>query len=105
MAPCAKRRALLTIPFVGFGHLANRSDAHLRREAKAFTDVVIDQLVQLDLIGAAQRKRRTCDVVAGGVEGFKRMQERRMLLRFRSQFDEKGLFHATKGIDIDCSCQ
>jgi len=45
------------------------------------------------LVGHAPLERHARDVVAGGVEGRERPQQRGGLFGLRGQFDEQGLFH------------
>src|SRR5262249_24971624 len=81
------------IPLVGFGHLRTCADAHLGRETELLPEGVVHQLLQFNLVGHAMRECRARDVVAGGVEGFERPQERSGLFRQGSQLDEQRLFH------------
>lgn len=82
------------IPFVDFRHLGDGADGHLGRETKAGAGVSVDELLQLDLVGAAMRVSDFRDGVASRVETFHRPEQRGGLLGRGQKFDLHRQVHA-----------
>jgi hypothetical protein len=56
------------VPLVGFTDRADGANGHLCGQAKPRSDVILDQPLQVNLVGAARSERGTCDGVASSVE-------------------------------------
>jgi len=81
------------ISLVGFAGLRDSSDRHLSGEVKLFPNRIINDLLQLDLIGGTKLKRFVSHEVAGGVKLMHRLANSLNLLWGRFKFDLERLHH------------
>ncbi len=81
------------VAFIGFGNFRDGSNRELRREAKPFSDVVIDCFVDLNLVGLMHLESHFCNAITGFIEAMHSIQKHLILLLTGVQFDHQGLKH------------
>ena len=82
-ATCAKMRLSLLVALICFSDLAYGAYGHLRRQTELLTDVVVEELLQFNLVGAPLTKRYASNRIASGIEYLQRPQQGVMLFRCR----------------------
>ncbi len=90
-----KRRLDLAVALVGFAHLGDGPNDHLRGQPEPLPDIIVDERLQPQLVGDTMPVRHVRNLVAGGVERLQRAQEGGMVFWLRSQFHEQRLLHGT----------
>jgi len=86
------------ISLVGFAGLRDGSDRHLSGEVKLFPNRIINDLLQLDLIGGMKLKRFVSHEVAGGVKLMHRLANSLNLFWSWFKFDLQRLHHVYRHI-------
>lgn len=88
-----KHRADFLVPFERLDGLANGTYRHLRRQAKAVTQLpvtpIVDRLLRKDVI----LKPHLCRIGRSGIEGVHRLQQRRVLCGRWNQFELQCQLH------------
>ena len=86
------------VSLVGFAGLRDSSDRHLSGEVKLFPNRIINDLLQLDLIGGTKLKGFVSHEVAGGVKLMHRLANSLNLFWSRFKFDLERLHHVYRHI-------
>ena len=90
------------ISLVGFASFRNGSNCHLGGYTKLFTDIMINNWLQLDFVGGMHLKSNFSHIVASSIELMHSLMESLRLLWFNYDFDFEGLHHDS--IDIYDQC-
>lgn len=88
------------VSLVSLGCFGNCSYSHLSGDAKLFSDLMINNLLQLDFIGGMKLKRFLSDEVAGGVKLMHGLKKSLILFRLGFKFNLKSLHHNIDLIDL-----
>jgi hypothetical protein len=86
------------VSFVGFSNLGYGPNRELRRETEPLTNVVVNNLMDLDLVGGVHRKSGLRNVITCFVEAMHGIEEKLVLFISRIEFNHQGLKHYTEQI-------
>lgn len=88
----------IPVTLVAFDHLRDGSNGHLRRQIEVVPNIVVDESLQYDLVGASMTKSCFGDGSASGVESFHRSSH---TIRLRDGRLELNLCRQLHGKDMD----